>query len=664
MVSYVRSESRLGLPWPRILEGVGVAATLLLAGLLRMGWPGVNSFSFDEARVSLMALQMARRGQFPLVGMQSSTGLPNFPAAVWIFALPYAFSADPLIANLFVGLLGTLAVAGVWWLARKAWGTWAGLCAAVLFAASPYAVLYSRAVWGQDLLPPLAVLWAVAGVIAVSGRKAWALALHVWLAGLAFQVHYAGVVLIPATIWLIIRYRLWSRWPALLVGGAIAVLSAAPFIITAWRSAPGVLHTLEGLAQQPAKTDLAAFRQLAEMGAGRDWEWLLLGRDWSWPQSLQNVMNGASFLLAIWIGLGLAIFLWRCWRGLAPDQVGGQEGWQCVLTALLPAWALAAPLLFTRHNTPAYHQYQLAALPALFLAAGAVAGLGRRRSWGLAVTIASIAVAISQVVPLAKGLGTVAQELTPGGLGTPLMWPSATARSLMDGQPIVVHAYGDAPEFFGDVAGFDVLLWDYPHRIVDGRSVLLVPELDASHPSAHLMATFADLPAWEELQACGLVGEVRAFPRRKGEPPYMALTVSEDKVSGFQQIEPLTLDNGARLLGWRVREVGGHLRVSTWWQIGNPASQADYHQFNHLYRDQSTVPLAICDVPLSSQAWQQGDTLITWADFERPTEAGPFWIEVGMYVWPEVRRVPVASTGRDPPAAIRLGPFTVPPGGG
>ncbi len=655
------SYKRLGedLRWltkRHLLEGLGVAAVLTLAALLRMGWPGVNSFSFDEARVSLMALQIARRGEFARVGMPSSTGIPNFPAAAWIFALPYRLSKDPLVATSFVGLLGTLAVAGVWWLARKAWGAWAGLSAALLFAASPYAVLYSRGIWGQDLLPPLAVLWAVLGVLGISGHRAWALALHVCLAGLAFQVHYAGIVLIPVTAWLIVYYRLWKRWPALLLGGSVAGLCALPFVLTIWCCAPDVLNALRGLMRRPAKVDGVAFRQAAEMGAGVDWEWLLLGRDWHWPRLLQVGMRGASLLAAVLIALGLGTLIWRFWR-----QKGRcAEEWSAILPVLVPAWALAAPLIFTRHSTPAYHQYQLGALPALFLAAGAVAGLGRRRVWGAVSTLVALLVAVMQAVPLAKGLTVVATELTPGGLGTPLMWPSFAARSLMDGQPIVVHAHGDSPEFFGDVAGFSVLLWDYPHRIVDGRSVLLIPELGTAVSSAHLLATFADLPAWTELQACGLIGEARSFPRRKGEPPYVALTLEgEQEVSGFQRVTPLSLANGARLQGWRVRQVEGRMRVSTWWKLVGPLVPGDYHQFHHLHVEGAEEPI-VRDVPLSSQAWREGDTLITWADFEQLPTTGLFWVDVGMYTWPEVQRVPVLNRVGDPLAPIRLGPFPYP----
>ena len=54
------------------LELLGLALVLALAGFLRLGWPGVNSFGFDEARVSLLALKMAREGEISSVGILSS----------------------------------------------------------------------------------------------------------------------------------------------------------------------------------------------------------------------------------------------------------------------------------------------------------------------------------------------------------------------------------------------------------------------------------------------------------------------------------------------------------------------------------------------------------------------------------------------------------------
>lgn len=637
----------------RTLEIIALAGVLTLAAVLRMGWPGVNSFSFDEARVSLMALKMARGGEFAWLGMQSSTGVPNFPAAVWIFALPYALSSDPLVATLFVGLINTLAVAGLWWLTRRAWGAWAALAAALLLAASPFAVFYARSIWSQDLLIPLAVLWAIAGAIGIDGDNPWALALHAFLAGFVFQVHYAGLALIPATAWLIVQHRLWNRWPALLLGGGPALLAAWPFVRTIWCCAPGVQADLKRLWEQPSITSLVGFRQLGQMGVGADWEWLLLGESWSWGPLLSTLTTAASLATASLIGLGLITLV----RQARSDVHDRRRNWRAALASLVPVWAAAAPLVFVRSKTPVLHQYQLAALPALFVAAGAATKLTRRRWWGPAVATLALAVAAIQTIPVARGLSQVAVRLTPGGIGTPLARSRAAVRALQDGQEIVVHAHGDVPEFYGDAAGFSVLLWGYPHRIVDGRSVLLLPD-----EPTHLLATFASLPAWGEAQASELTGETQMFPRREGEPPYAALTLESAAPAGFQPVAPpLTLANGAQLQGWRAQMVDGRLRVTTWWELIGPVVPGRYHQFNHLRTAETLTfgaePLTGHDVTLSSQAWREGDTLITWADFDIPAEAGPFWVDVGMYTWPEIARSPVLNRAGDPLAPIRLGPF-------
>ncbi|RMF77642.1 MAG: hypothetical protein D6737_17100, partial [Chloroflexi bacterium] len=152
------------------LEWAALLMVLLIAFVLRFGWVGVNSFAFDEARLSLIALKMARGGEFATLGMPSSVSVPNLPAAAWIYALPYWFSTDPLIATWFTGLLSLLTVFGVWWLARR-WGAWTGISAALFMAASPYAVLYSRSIWAQNLLAPLALAWGYSAYIGLTASQ-------------------------------------------------------------------------------------------------------------------------------------------------------------------------------------------------------------------------------------------------------------------------------------------------------------------------------------------------------------------------------------------------------------------------------------------------------------------------------------------------------------
>ncbi|NLD72955.1 MAG: glycosyltransferase family 39 protein, partial [Chloroflexi bacterium] len=353
-------------------EAVGLVAVLALAAALRIGWPGVHTWSYDEARVALLALETARGGDIAAVGIQSSAGLPNLPAAVWLYALPLAISPDPLVASLWTGAVNVLAIAGLWWLVRRSAGPWAGLTAAALWAGAPFGAFYSRAIWSQDLLGPLAVAWALLGMRAAQAERredrigSVALAAHVFVAGLAPQVHFAGAALLLPTLWLLVRRRWWRRPRPLVAGAALAAAAALPYVVALWR-ADALRGTLQAAlsgagGEAGAPRELVGLQRLLEMGVGRGWEWFLLGGEWQWAEGWTMALTVASVGAGILLLLGAVALALRLRRGRGRTSEP--------LDALLPAWLLGAPLLFLGHLTPAYHQYQLAALPALFALGG------------------------------------------------------------------------------------------------------------------------------------------------------------------------------------------------------------------------------------------------------------------------------------------------------
>lgn len=630
-------------------DWVGLAIVLVAAALIRLGWPGVNTFSYDEARLSQLALQMARSGDIPVVGIQSSAGIPNPPVSAWIMSLPFALSTDPLVASLFVSALNVAAVAGLWALVRLAYDGRAALLAGILYAASPFAAFYSRAIWSQDLLGPLAVAWALAGAHAASKRGGFSLAAFGFLTLLAPQVHYAGAALLIPAVWLVIHNRLWERWPALIAGACLAILAAVPFLLALWRAPGGGSQLLATALGGQVQADLTGLLQLLSMSIGRGWEWFLLGAQWVWPRNVAWLTVAGQAGSAALLTLGAVALLRDI---LKPAIQSNREA--RTLQGFVLLWALSAPLLFACHVTPTYHQYQLAALPATFIVTGFAVHLFRHSRWWLAPLTVSALVAIIQIATFTQGLDIVSSRLTPGGIGTPLAYPRAVERALADGGEIVVHAHGDQAEYVGDVAVFEVLLWDQPHRIVDGRSALLVPAQGAGK-AAHLFFTFPDLAAAQIANALSVDAQWQQYPRREGEPPFLStqdLHLSQD---GWLQVEPVSLANGASLEAWRWEPHEDSLRVYTWWRITQDHPEGQYHQFHHLRTHEQGEPDDICDVPISSKAWRSGDTLIVWADLEMPRE--PAWVEVGMYTWPDISRSPILEAEGDPIAPIRLGPI-------
>lgn len=640
----------------QLAEALAVLVILLLATTLRLGWPGVNSFAFDEAHLSLIALNMAQEGAIARVGMPSSAGVPNLPAAAWVFSLPYLFSTDPLVATQFTGLLSSLMVAGVWWLARRVWGTWAGLVAALFLAASPYSVLYARNIWAQDLLPLLALAWGWTAFLAATRRNRLASGLHVFLAGVAFQVHFAGAALVIGTAYFFVRFRWWRHLLPLVIGGGLALLALLPFALEIACCRPDILEAYRAALGGSTQYDLSALMDTVRIGLGTGWGFLLLG----------DLHPSESPLLAIGIGLVLLAGLMELVRIIIRARRTPQpRADSAILAEIVIVWLLTAPLFFLRHSTPVFIHYALVALPALAVLAGAsVSGLaprnrlvgeGLRPRWPWISAIITLLVALAWSVQIGQSLSLAGQVGTPNGLGTPLNNTRAAAYELPDDAPVVFFTHGDDPNVDGEAAVFEVLWWGREHRIVSGGSLLILP----SEP-AWLMATLRPFQAWEEIEASGLASDVLTFPRREGLLPYVTTRYDgTTEPTGFTPLdEPVMLADGAQLEGWKARMVGPRLRISTLWRVMIPPGSGRYQQFHHL-RTTATLdneqPAHIADVAISAHDWRVGDRLIVMSDFF-VDGTDDYWVDVGHYTLPALQRIPRAD-GTD--GMIRLGPFRV-----
>ncbi|MEZ4642710.1 MAG: glycosyltransferase family 39 protein [Chloroflexota bacterium] len=256
-------------PISRRTEIILVTAVLLLAAILRMGWPGLTEFKADEARLLQLAYDMAE-GQFALRGISSSVGFPNFPMSVWLYAIPSLLWPHPYAATLFTGLLNTIAVAGCYWFVRRYWGVTAALAATIMLAVSPWAIIFSRKIWAQNLLPLFVMGWGISATLAFVEQKSRYLWLHFLCLALAVQIHLAAVALIPATAVYLLIFRRRIAWKHVGVGIAIGIGTAVPFLIYLWqnRSTTNLLNMLR--SNQQAAFSFDSIRLTAILSLGTD----------------------------------------------------------------------------------------------------------------------------------------------------------------------------------------------------------------------------------------------------------------------------------------------------------------------------------------------------------------------------------------------------------
>ncbi|MCA9971719.1 MAG: hypothetical protein KC425_15950, partial [Anaerolineales bacterium] len=479
-------------------------AVMLLAGIVRLGWPGLTEFKADEARLLALAYEMAD-GRFASRGISSSVGFPNFPLSVWLYAIPAALWRHPLSATLFTGLLNTLAVGGCYLFTRRYWGRAAAVTAALLLAVSPWAILFSRKIWAQNLLPLVVMGWGGSAALAFGEGRRRLVALHLLLLAAAVQIHLAAAALLPATAVLLLLYRRRVDWRWVGVGVLLGVGTAVPFLADLWQNRAAGL--LAGAAAGSGVLSLDAFRLTATLSLGLELHSL------AGPAAFADYLAQRPPLAPAWAVWGVAMVLGGGVLVLEILKLGDwrpQAVSRSTASLIVILWLLAPPLFFTWHNTPIFVHYFIATLPAQYVAAGVGVGwLWERLAPHAGAARAALGAALGgsallQLAAFGLLLAFVAQRATPGGFGTPLarqlaaVETAVSALQASDASEILIAGAGEQPRSDAFPAVMGTLLDGVPHRFVDvtraalfpaaGAVVLLQNGLDAPLAAAYAAA--------------------------------------------------------------------------------------------------------------------------------------------------------------------------------
>jgi 4-amino-4-deoxy-L-arabinose transferase-like glycosyltransferase len=635
--SPLRSMER-GLSWrgaaTRRWEWAGLALVILLAAVLRLGAPGITEFKRDEGNLSQLALDVVHGRDLPLLGLSSSVNVPNPPISVYLFTIPFAWSDSPIPATLFVGALNVIAVGLVWWLARRYYGSVAALTAGVLYAAGPWAVLYSRKIWAQDLLPPFVVVTVFTGLTGYGEGKRWARWAHWPLLAITVQIHYGAFTLIPLSLLVLALWPQRVKRRDLLIGLGIAALTVLPALIGAYQDGWLSLDTLrDGLNENPDHVRVISTTAL-------DYAWFTVaGTDihsLAGPEQFRRYLDSVPDvyplfkLVPLVTVLAAAGLIWRVIRQRrvrqSPDLV-------------MVAWLALPVIAFTWEWTEVAPHYMIPLMPAAYILCGAgletlwqaVQGPRLRRAVLAGGVMLVLIIAGWQVYLLAELLRFLDTHATPGGFGTPLHYLMDVRAAILEQNPRDVIVYSDqelAP--FDEIpAVWGVLLEPLPSvRFVNGTRTVVMPsegnglELIVSSPSLRISGTDTS----NECNSCVQYNGPPSFTMRPGEAPYTLRLVQHDlrPFSGAGVSDTPHFANGVYLFGYAVNQNSVMLE----WLLG-ASSDTDYQAFVHAL-NANGEKLAQADRPFwPGRYWRAGDTLILWYDLTLPPETAA--LHVGMY---------------------------------
>jgi 4-amino-4-deoxy-L-arabinose transferase-like glycosyltransferase len=610
-------------------EVAALLGILCLAGVLRLGAPGISEFKRDEGNMTLRALDLVNGRDFPLLGLSSSVSIPNPPISVYLFAIPYALDHDPRAATLFVGALNGIAVGLAWGFARRYYGPSAAVVAGLLYAAGPWAVIYSRKIWAQDLLPPfmIAVIWT--GVLGFGERKRWAQWLHWPLLAITLQIHYAAFVLVPLTLIMMLIWRESVRWRQIVIVVGLAALTGLPAIIGAYQDHWLSLDRLrEGMEEHTSDSD----HQRVISTTALDYAWFTVaGTDihsLAGPDQFQAYLDSMPNVYALFKLVPLAAILSaavlgvRCWRKRTVRES---------VDLVLLLWLALPVLAFTWEWTEVAPHYMIPLMPASYILCGAglAATFDRlktpraRRVVAIFAGTTLVSVAALQVVMTVGLLRFLDRHATPGGFGTPLHYLLGVRDAILDQQPsdIIVISQDEVAPYDEVPAVWGALLDSVMQvRFVNGTHTAVIP----AAPALELIAWSPGLRICADLTCQDQPG-VQVFDRRPGEPPYLLRLIQPDlPVGNITPLAPIRFANGAYLIGYAL-EANSVVMI---WQLGGPV-QANYQAFVHAL-NASGIRLDQADRPAwPGRYWRQDDRLILWFDLTLPAETAALY--VGMY---------------------------------
>ena len=649
-----------------------LALILAVGFALRLLQPTLVEFKRDEATVARLGQAIAYEGYLPAVGVDSSLGIDNLPLTLYMAALPLRAWADPLSLAVFTCLLNSLALLACYWLTRSGLGQTEALLATLLFAVSPWAVLYARKIWSRTL-PIFTLAFMASLFLTFVLRRKWALvAAFVSLAGL-LGLQLEALAFVPVLGLAILLYRDAVAWRPLLVGGLVFCLLMLPYAVydarQGWQNTLGLL----GYAGGDGAFSWDAVRYALSLLGGQGIE----GQ--AGPFHLQFRQEVGPFW---WLNRVLSVlFAASLVYGIVEVFRSHDRSRRRMFTLML-LWFFVPILLQLKPSTPTQRHYYVMHYPVqhMFIGAFLVQVAAWVMRWGTAhgrVRMAQIArgavaggLVIGcgwQVLITAHLRGYMVAHPTTGGYGIPLRYArtaAAEARSLAPDGEIIVLAEDTQPIMTEIPTVFDALLFTVPHRFADGRSALPLPQREEV---AYIVGPLAPPVGGDHL-----AGGDR--PLEVGLSRLASLSVVEEGTAveladgaSYKMYEWTGADRGAVVSGMTPLSMGipfannvifaayeAPTRVSAgesfdvwlaWWLRAGVAGDVDYH-FTVQLLDAAGAPVSQDDhAAFPSDMWQMDDLVLSRFGLTLPPGLAPgtYRLRAGMYAYPDIQSVAVVD---------------------
>ena len=187
-------------------------------------------FKYDEALSAFQTYLFYQQPFLPQVGMLASTGMYNFPIFNYLLIIIGIFSRNPQHLTFMIALINVVAIVLFYKFNKKIFGSTIAFLSAITLAFSPWAILFSRKIWAQDLILIFAIPFYYLFFTLILSKQTKHLILMFFLLFILVQLHGSGVFLALTITILLIILKIRISFRKVILGLSLASTFALPYI--------------------------------------------------------------------------------------------------------------------------------------------------------------------------------------------------------------------------------------------------------------------------------------------------------------------------------------------------------------------------------------------------------------------------------------------------
>jgi len=215
-----------------------VSFLFLLASIFRIFFLNLIEFKADQAISFFQTFEFFQNPQLTQVGLISSIGTYNFPLFNYILVLLSLFYKNPQFLSFLIAFVNCILLIFFYFFVKKYYGFKTSIITFLIIAFSPWAILFSRSIWAQDLI----LLFVLPTIILIhqiilKNKEKYIFPLFILLT-LFSQLHSSGLFFFLATLLILFIYKVKVKIKKALQGIGVGLIFAIPYFIFELSSQP------------------------------------------------------------------------------------------------------------------------------------------------------------------------------------------------------------------------------------------------------------------------------------------------------------------------------------------------------------------------------------------------------------------------------------------